>query len=346
MDSAFSRLLFLLMLWPLGCLPADFPELWDADGDGFGKDEDCAVDDVTIYPGAPDPYGDGFDQDCDGYDGVDSDGDGFVALDCAPEDPGIHPGAPDSAGDGIDQDCDQCPADAPEGAGDGIDQDCDGYPANEEVSPDILDCDDENSTVHPGSTEDCNGVDDDCDGEADNTLECDPWLCGEGTWGLLQIDPDTVFVDAGAPEFGDGSEEYPLRSIQAGLDAAAASGGKMVAVAEGVYSENIFMTWDHPGIHLAGRCADLVILDCSVLDPPDMPGGITYEHYFVLDEIHISGITIRDSPRAGIWLQGGFMTVSGTILEENQSSGIHADMSSEVTLTDVIIRDNGGDNWD
>ncbi|MBX2800855.1 MAG: putative metal-binding motif-containing protein [Myxococcales bacterium] len=45
----------------------------DTDGDGYGIDcdlgADCAPFDATVHPGAPDPYGDGVDADCDGVDG-------------------------------------------------------------------------------------------------------------------------------------------------------------------------------------------------------------------------------------------------------------------------------------
>ncbi len=47
------------------------------------------------------------------------------------------------------------------------DADTDGYPAS-------LDCDDTNAAVYPGAAEVCNGVDDDCDGLADEDLPTDP----------------------------------------------------------------------------------------------------------------------------------------------------------------------------
>ena len=153
-------------LLALGMLLAGSPActegsaLYDFDGDDSPDTEDCAPEDASIYPGAPDLLGDGIDQDCDGVDGdaEDLDGDGFLNTnDCGPEDPEVYPGALDPHGDGVDQNCD---------GGDGIDQDGDGYPANDDLDdPDLYDCDDNNPAVNPGEQElPGNGIDEDCDG--------------------------------------------------------------------------------------------------------------------------------------------------------------------------------------
>lgn len=84
----------------------EYLEVWDADGDGWPLDEDCAPDNPDVYPYAPDVRGDGCDADC-GME-TDSDGDDWPdAADCGPDDPTIHPCSDtEQPGDDIDHDCD------------------------------------------------------------------------------------------------------------------------------------------------------------------------------------------------------------------------------------------------
>ena len=82
----------------------------DADGDGFESDEDCNDDDAMVNPDADDTVGDAVDNNCDGIDGLDTDGDGYAAIasggdDCADDNPDRNPGAAEIEGDFVDQDC-------------------------------------------------------------------------------------------------------------------------------------------------------------------------------------------------------------------------------------------------
>ena len=157
--------LWLVIVLLLGC-PTTLEDDGDRDGDGWLDEEDCDPFNADAYPGAPDPYGDERDQDCDGGDGVDVDGDGFPAgvrsdpqhwrlWDCDDADPAIHPDAADLVGDDEDSNCDEL---------DGVDADRDGWASIASGGPD---CDDDESAINPGEVDivgdardrDCDGVD-------------------------------------------------------------------------------------------------------------------------------------------------------------------------------------------
>ncbi len=144
----------------------------DEDGDGVAVEQgDCDDSDPTTYPGA-DEVLDGVDNDCDGFiDGtavvvgdetVDDDQDGYseVEGDCDDSDPLVYPNAVSIPGT-PQADCSGAQA----ATGDtSRDHDGDGF------SVLAGDCNDNNDTVHPEAPEQCNGNDDDCDGEVDEEL--------------------------------------------------------------------------------------------------------------------------------------------------------------------------------
>ncbi|MCB9797803.1 MAG: hypothetical protein H6741_34420 [Alphaproteobacteria bacterium] len=170
----------------------------DGDGDGYGDDRvqslaceapegyvaeagDCEDGDAAYYPGAPeDDCTDPADYNCDGSVGyADADGDGWAACeDCDDGARAVNPTATELC-DGVDNDCDgdtdeADAADAGTWYGDG---DGDGYgdasdatvacEAPEGYVADDEDCEDGDAAVNPGATELCDGVDNDCDGAAD-----------------------------------------------------------------------------------------------------------------------------------------------------------------------------------
>ena len=167
---------------------------------------------------------------------------------------------------------------------------------------------------------------------------CVPQECGLGRWGNLEVDGETVYVDANAAEGGDGSEQAPFTSIQDGLDAAGETGGGMVAVAVGTYVENLLLTEEHDGVHLAGRCRDLVVLDAS--EGEEDESGIMANGFWGDEEWRVSGLEVTGAPYGGIWLQiGNLHTTSGRLVENHLAGFLATRHSSAALLSDVEIRD-------
>ncbi|MCB9685724.1 MAG: hypothetical protein H6735_11850 [Alphaproteobacteria bacterium] len=157
-----------------------------ADPCGDGIDSDCNGadgDDATIRPWFPDTDGDGFGDpyalpqpDCSvtgpaGYTSL------TLATDCDDTLDTVYPGAPEVC-NLVDDDCDGTIDDVggertwyEDGDGDGYgDQ---RFPFVDDCAPEERwteqggDCDDLDADIHPGATETCNDVDDDCDGALD-----------------------------------------------------------------------------------------------------------------------------------------------------------------------------------
>ncbi len=183
----------------------------DADGDGFaisGSGElDCNDDNASVFPGAEETCN-GLDDDCDGQVDEDAsdaaiwypdrDGDGYGgqlgyawaaceqpadfadnANDCDDSAYFVYPGAEETC-NGLDDDCDgEADEDASDMATWYPDVDGDGYgdagltcTACEQPSghvSDDQDCDDGDASIHPEASEYCDGVDEDCDGVADDS---------------------------------------------------------------------------------------------------------------------------------------------------------------------------------
>ncbi len=84
----------------------EYLEVWDADGDGWPIEDDCAPRNAEIFPFAPDVRGDGCDADCGREADADND-DWPDAADCGVDDPDTYPCSPvEVLGDGVDHDCD------------------------------------------------------------------------------------------------------------------------------------------------------------------------------------------------------------------------------------------------
>ncbi|MBW2991576.1 hypothetical protein KY348_07815 [Candidatus Woesearchaeota archaeon] len=179
---------------------------------------DCDDSDPDVHPDNTEVC-DGKDNDCDGLidEGFDTDGDGIA--DCFDNCPSIaNPGQEDSDGDGTGNACD-CEADGyctAEAYCEGqstpdpdccTDQDGDGYLGTPYgCGPD---CNDADASVFPGADDSgCDGVDNDCDGTADEDYVSDetcflPGVCASGNAGSTCVEGVETPCATGSPAGAD-----------------------------------------------------------------------------------------------------------------------------------------------
>ena len=344
---------------------------------------DCDDSDAGVHPLA-DEYCNGVDDDCDGtvdedsavdvstwYLDSDVDGygrssftasscsapSGFVAdaTDCNDSDATVHPGA-DEYCDIVDHDCDGSTTagavDASlwftDGDGDGYG---DGGSATLACSPPAgtvgldSDCDDTDADIHPGATEWCNGVDDDCDGAVDGS--------GLATW----IDSSGAMIDlTGAMAAGTSSSAY-TRSFT--VDGA-------LVLCDGTYYT-----------HLQVRAADFTLTGLDGSGSTTIQGdgsAAVVTAYNTTSTVLIEGVTIRDgsstygggiyggthgldlelddvvvedcyasSQGGGVYHYGGVLTATDLVLDGNQAGSYGGGLcaySTDVYIDGLVATDN------
>lgn len=209
----------------------------DADGDGvFACKGDCIDNPAAVLPGgltakdvhagATERLDNVIDENCDGTCEVgpllDSDKDMYTTtgiltspsvagrckksdafVDCDDTDKNVHPGATEVTTNGVDDDCDgTCDVDA----------DGDGYTPSGYLEPptmahcapipnDQVDCRDDDKDIHPGAAEECDGIDENCDGKCDDDVDGD----GYSVCGTVTPDP-TMCVLVGGGGCGPGQQ--------------------------------------------------------------------------------------------------------------------------------------------
>ncbi|MDP2310627.1 MAG: MopE-related protein [Pseudomonadota bacterium] len=212
----------------------------DADGDGYSTEVDCDDAHATVHPDAPETCNE-IDDDCDGdidedsvdastlYEDGDRDGwggettvvacDGGAGLaaetgDCDDADADIHPGAPETC-DEVDDDCDGATDEGvtttfwTDGDGDGFgdaDAPLEACAAPPGTVADASDCDDTDVAVNPAAAEVCDGIDQDCDGAADEGASGGTWYADADADGYGDATSGTVACEAPAGTVGDASD--------------------------------------------------------------------------------------------------------------------------------------------
>ena len=190
--------------------PTSFPgaseycDLQDNDCDGHVDEQALDIGDFR-----PDADGDGYgDANTAGFVGCEPPSPGYVddARDCNDADAAVNPTGVEEC-DGDDNDCDGLWNEADPDVKDELvtqylDLDGDDYGTDDSVvelcwetkgyAERSGDCDETNPYIHPGATETCNSIDDDCDGDVDDD---DSVVSGETRW----------YVDADEDGYGSGA---------------------------------------------------------------------------------------------------------------------------------------------
>jgi hypothetical protein len=221
----------------------------DADGDGFG-DRASTIDACVLGPGMSESF-----RDCDDTDASigepidywsDGDGDGYgregtsPSKNCDPEpgwgpfpgdcndgDASINPGATETC-DEVDDNCDglvdeEDPGLVPDvwyadGDGDGYGDDADVETGCDQPIGYLAfggDCDPSSVDTHPGALEQCDGIDNDCDGSVDDDVVYSDWYeddDGDGYGVSSEIANDCVRPIGYAAQDGDCDDAAPTTS--------------------------------------------------------------------------------------------------------------------------------------
>ena len=266
---------------------------------------------------------------------VDDDQDGVPASeDCDDSDPTIHPGAEEVC-DGIDQDCD---GEVDEGTQIALFEDADGdgfggggepvlvCEAGEGLSLEDTDCDDGDTSVHPGAEETCDGIDEDCDGDVDEEAV------------------DAVSWYADADEDGSGSDVEVVVACEAPQGMVAEAGDCDDADPEAAEFATWYLDEDDDGFGALdseewtcgqpeGTVADAT--DCDDADPTVYPGA---------EEVCLDGVvndcegSLEEAMAGCAWERD---------LDQSDAARVWSGSSSEPWITAAtIIGDYDGDGTD
>jgi hypothetical protein len=327
---------------------------------------------------------------CDDKESADADGDGYLSDDCDNNDAAINPSA-DEVCDGVDNNCDgqtdeSTAVDAgiwyPDIDGDGFGDEDVPLTACEPPGSYIAvggDCNDGRADISPDAEEVCDGLDNNCDGEADgdDVVGAEVWYpdadgdgygdmdsgeiaCSQPTGWLsdggdcddfdAQINPDAAETCDGTDEDCDGTIDEDT-ALDASLWYEDADG-------DGVGNDDVAITaCDQPSGYVltGGDCDDIDPKDtsctCETLTIAVLPGwGSTYNHASLAwPDVETNQSSYGDCVVSFVDVPGNFtyadlvLTGAGVLLVGNVGGGSFTYTSTELdAISDFLSKGHGG----
>lgn len=182
---------------------------------------------------------------------------------------------------------------------------------------------------------------------------CAPIMsCGSGPWGDLPVDAATQYVDRSFTGASNGSSTAPWTTVTEGVNAAPAGG--LVAVAAGIYDENI--TIAGKAVRLWGICPDAVTITGGAPATVfvgsgasgTVIGGVTVTGSSIgigvtgAVDVLVDRVLIRNTASRGINLEALLgetaVTVRDSLVEQATEFGVFVSASA-MTLERVVVRD-------
>lgn len=155
--------------------------------------------------------------------------------------------------------------------------------------------------------------------------------CGEGDW-ADDVPADAIFVRAGEPVGGDGTQASPLATIAAAL--ARAEDGDTIAISKGTFDEFVRV---EAAVTLVGACVAQTVLARSVLDGNTVTLALAGMGGSSIRGLQVSGV------RPGIYVGpdevgAASYAIESVLVRDTSLSGITVAESAVLDASDLVVR--------